>query len=98
MDKKRNVFKERLIRQFNLKMVKDVIAELKQKELKDEGELKQGNHVNDQDEHQGSMSSEEQKAQDELMDAKRLGRFLFDARGIDKQLLGTYFGEKKTFN
>ena len=51
-----------------------------------------------QDEQQASLSSEEQKIQDELMDAKRLGAFLYDAKGIDKQMIGTYFGEAKKFN
>ena len=32
------------------------------------------------------------------MDAKRLGAFLYDAKGIDKQMIGTYFGEDKKFN
>ena len=51
-----------------------------------------------QDEQQASLSSEEQKIQDELMDAKRLGTFLYEAKGLDKQMIGTYFGEAKKFN
>jgi Sec7-like guanine-nucleotide exchange factor len=35
---------------------------------------------------------------DEDQDAKRLGEFLFNAKGIDKQMAGYYFGEDKKFN
>mmetsp|Transcript_28778 Transcript_28778/g.43456 ORF Transcript_28778/g.43456 Transcript_28778/m.43456 type:complete len:357 (+) Transcript_28778:1554-2624(+) len=89
-EKKEKSFNERLIRYFNLKMVDKVLYQLKQKE--------QTSKEGDAQEQQASLSSEEQKVVDEQLEAQRLGRFIYISAGIDKQIIGTYFGENKPFN
>lgn len=76
-----------MIRQFNMKMFDKVILE-----------LRNISHSSEESQNLMSLSSNEQKSHEERLDAKRLGQFMFDAKGIDKQIAGMYFGEEKKFN
>ena len=37
-------------------------------------------------------------SREEVRNARRLGKFLYDAKGLDKNMIGYYFGEAKAFN
>ena len=77
-----------MIRQFNLKMIDQVIHQLRSKDRESVSQMSL------------AVIKEESENKDlqEENDARRLGKFLYETKGLDKQNLGLYFGSTKEFN
>lgn len=101
-ERRDKMFKERLIRQFNYKMFDKVVNELRQQAQQES--LNQQVPEHDQEdvediEVDGMIDQEAlNQEEEEVRSAKLLGKFLYETKGLDKQMIGYYFGEAKKFN
>lgn len=92
---KKLVLKEKLIRQFNLKMFDRVINALEATAAQDD-EVSSSDE--DADEYIKFDDKEFKLSRKEVRGARQLGKFLYEAKGLDKNMIGYYFGEAKPFN
>lgn len=87
-----------MIRQFNQKLVDKVVSALKAKAKEGLDHVEEEQEAAEDDSNQPLSDKADPQQAQRARDALSLGRFLFEAKGLDKQLAGQYFGEDKKFN